>query len=104
MALQSIAKIVEFAILAWFALLLANIAWQMTTGQIYLSGMLVHRDGRRLRFHRLQMLAISTIFAAGYAIAALGKGPGTGMPDISTPMLALLIGSHATYLGGKVLG
>jgi hypothetical protein len=101
---QPAAHLIEIAIVAWFLLVLATIGWQLASGRIWITGMLVHRGDGRLRFHRVQMLAVSLLFAAGYVITALGKGPGSAMPDISTPMLALLIGSHLAYLGGKALG
>ncbi len=100
---QSTSKAIEVVVILWFVLLLAAVGWQMLTGRILVSGMLKHRSGRAFGFHRLQMAGVSLLFAAGYVIEALGKGPGSGMPDISTPMLALLVGSHATYLGGKAL-
>ena len=101
---QSVSKTVEVVVILWFVLLLAAVGWQLLTGRIYVSGMLKHRSGRAFGFHRLQMVGVSLLFAAGYVVEALARGPGDGMPDISTPMLALLIGSHATYLGGKALG
>lgn len=100
---QTIARIAEVALLMSFGLILANIVWQMLNGRILVSGMLAHRNGR-LRFHRLQMVGVTTLFAGGYVYEALAQGPSTSIPDISAPMLALLVGSHATYLGGKIIG
>lgn len=53
--------------------------------------------------HRIQLLCVTLIFAIGYLIEAVSRGPGQGMPDIAGPVLLALIGSQATYLGGKAL-
>ncbi|MEI9928310.1 MAG: hypothetical protein WDN44_12205 [Sphingomonas sp.] len=98
-----VGRAVEWAILAWFALVLASIGWQVLAGRMPISGMVARRDGSGITFHRLQMVGVTLLFALAYLIDAIARGPGEGMPDISTPILAVLIGSHATYLGGKAM-
>ena len=100
---QSTARAIEAVVILWFVVLLAAVGWQLLTGRIVTSGVLQHRGDGGFGFHRAQMLAVTLLFATGYVIAALSKGPGDGMPNISPPLLAALLGSHAAYLGGKFL-
>jgi hypothetical protein len=94
---------IEVTILAWFAMIALLILYKIMTGTIAISNVVRHAGEESFGFHRAQLLAVTLLFAAGYVIIALRQPAGLGMPDISTPMLAALLGSHAAYLGGKLL-
>jgi len=49
------------------------------------------------------LISLTIYFAVGYVIASLNRNIGAGMPDISEVVLGVLIGSHVTYLGAKIL-
>ncbi len=73
----------------------------MLSGRIVLTGLLGNGDGSGFRFHRLQMMAVTSCFGLGYLIDAMTKAPGDAMPNVPTVLLLLLLGSHGVYLGGK---
>lgn len=62
--------------------------------------LIMDRQTGRLSLHRVQMIGFSILFAIGYVIDVLTSKPAHSLPDISTPLLAALLGSHAAYLGG----
>lgn len=95
--------IIESAILLWFAGLVAIVAVQMTNGQIIVAGMLKRRRTGRFKFHRLQMLAMTLLFAGVYLLKALTLAPGEGLPNVPVLLLLTLFGSQATFLAGKAL-
>jgi hypothetical protein len=98
-----LATAIRTALLGWFLIVGLLILYQVMTGAIATSGLVRHAGEESFGFHRLQLMGITLLFAAGYVVAALRQPPGLGMPDISTPLLAALLGSHAAYLGGKLL-
>jgi hypothetical protein len=85
----------------WLLLVMGLILFNMITGRIILIGILRLEKTAPFGFDRLQLLAVTLFFAAGYAVAALVKG-GDSLPSISTPLLLILIGSHGTYLAVKL--
>jgi hypothetical protein len=98
-------QVIEWLVGGWLALVAAVILFQIFTGRIDIDGML--RDDRTgdLEIHRLQLLVVSLIFAAGYLAAALPHG-GANLPDMPNvrPILLFgLIGSHGGYLAAKSL-
>lgn len=97
-----VASFIEYVLLAWFAAVGLFIGYKLFDGTIIMDGLTAERSGESFTFHRLQLIVVTIVFAAGYIIAALGKGPGQGMPDIAPPLLAGLLGSHFTYLGGRL--
>jgi len=98
-----LAMMIRTALLGWFLILGLLILFRIFSGEIATSGLVRHAGEDGFGFHRLQLVAVTLLFAAGYVVAALRQPPGMGMPDISTPLLAALLGSHAAYLGGKLL-
>jgi hypothetical protein len=95
-------RFVEITVAAWFVAVGGVILLRMITGAIPLSGMLKHdRRSFGLEFHRLQLLAVTLMMAAGYLIIALGRGHAQTLPDVSPPFLLAVAGSHLTYLGNK---
>ena len=102
--------VIEFA--AWEGIILVSgicgiVLWKLMTGTISLN-YLLHGDTRpvggkakRTYFSagRAQMLMF-TVAGAGYLLLQVIQDP-TKFPDIPTPLLIALGGSHAVYLGGK---
>jgi hypothetical protein len=96
-------RYVEWAVGLWLALTLVMVLLRIFTGRMIVAGMLSNASGRRVEIHRLQLFAVSLMFAAGYVAAALSHG-GAGnpdMPDIKPVLLLGLLGSHGAYLSQK---
>jgi hypothetical protein len=88
----------------WLTLTIGVVLFRFLTGKIVVAGMLSDDRNTDFEIHRLQLLAVSLMFAAGYVVAALPHGGATSlpnMPDIKPVLLLGLAGSHAGYLGGK---
>ncbi len=98
---EGIALAIKWTILGWFAAIALFILYKIVTGGISLEGVVRHKADGSFGFHRLQLLAMTLLFACGYVMFALRQPPGSGMPEISTPILAALLGSQTAYLGGK---
>jgi hypothetical protein len=97
-----LSTIVEWTVAIWFAAVGGVILVRLLTGSIPLDGLLKHAGGGTgLQFHRLQLLAVTLMMAAGYLILALGRGHAGSLPDVSPPFLLAVAGSHLTYLGNK---
>jgi hypothetical protein len=93
---------VEITVAIWFAVIAGLTLVRMVTGAIPLDGMLKHKgNGIGLEFHRLQLLAMTLMMAAGYLVIALGRGHAQTLPDVSPPFLLAIVGSHMTFLGNK---
>jgi hypothetical protein len=94
-------KYAEWAMQAWLALIFGFILVQMATGRIILVGLLRLEPKAPFGMERLQLVAVTLLFAVGYAIFALNPDQLTSLPDIPTPLLLVLIGSNGTYLAVK---
>jgi hypothetical protein len=94
---------IEYSIAIWFVGVFVAVGWQAIRGEMLLSGLVVHTPGARLSFHRLQNLAVTLVFAAGYLIASLNQVPGDGLPDVPAVLLMPVMGSQGVYLLGKYL-
>jgi hypothetical protein len=94
---------VEWTVAIWFAAVAGAVLLRLVTGSIPTSGMLKHDYGRGepFQFHRLQLLGVTLMMAAGYLILALGRGHAHTLPDVSPTVLLAVVGSHITYLGNK---
>jgi hypothetical protein len=98
---------------AWEGIILLTgfcgvVLWKLITGDISLE-YLLYGDARDLTNRRsqtffspgrLQML-LFTVFLAVYYLLQVFQDP-TKFPDVPKTLIALLGGSHALYLGGKV--
>ena len=96
-----VAHVIEVAICACLIAIVAFVMAGMLNGRIILTGLLHSRKGSGFHFHRLQMVAVTSCFAAAYLIAAMAKAPGDAMPNVPNVSLVLLLGSHGVYLAGK---
>jgi hypothetical protein len=96
-------RYVEWAVGIWLALTMSVVLFRILTGRIIVAGMLRDDKDADFEIHRLQLLAVSLMFAAGYVAAALPHGGAAmpNMPDIKPVLLFGLIGSHGAYLAGK---
>jgi hypothetical protein len=102
MGMADVARIIEWLLGLWLFGLMALIVWRMLSGSILLTGLLRLEPKAPFGFDRLQLLAVTLLFAGGYAVAALAQDPGEGLPDISMPIMLVLMGSHGTYLAARV--
>jgi hypothetical protein len=85
----------------WLLLIIALVVVRVLSGSILLTGLLRLENKMPFGFDRLQLLAVTLLFAAGYIIAALAKGPGDALPRIPTPLLLILVGSNGAYVASK---
>ena len=97
-----VSTVALWAVVASLMLTAGAVLLRMATGHIHLQGLLRPRPGAPFSFDRLQLVAVTLMFAGGYLVAALSKGPGDRLPGISPALLLILIGSHGTYLSAKV--
>jgi hypothetical protein len=96
-----LAEVLKWVLGGWLALLAALIALRMLSGAMIISGLLRIEARAPFGFDRLQLVAVTLFFAAGYVVASLYRDPADGMADIPTPLLLILVGSHGTYLATK---
>lgn len=101
MAITTVADIMMWLLAAWLFLVMGFILFHMLSGHIIVSGLLKPEPDAPFGLDRLQLLAVTLLFAAGYVVAALYRGPGDELPDIPAPLLLILIGSNGTYLAVK---
>lgn len=90
-----------------FLLALAGIiAFQILSGRINTKGLLCGNGKKLVKSGpispaRVQLL-LSTLGMAFYYLGQVMTNPTHGLPDVSASWPAVLGGSHAIYLGGKV--
>src|ERR1051326_2810252 len=80
--------------------------WKIATGEISLAYLLStkDKDGRwSYSPARLQLLIFTVGVAANYLRGVMATPHVASRPDLSPSVLVALGGSHAVYLGGKVL-
>jgi hypothetical protein len=101
MAGSPIGAIVMWTLAASLVLIAGTILFGMLTGRIQLDGLLRTEKDAPVGFERLQLLAVTLLFAVGYVVTSLSRGPDDSLPDIQTPLLLILIGSHGAYIAVK---
>ncbi|HEX8238395.1 MAG TPA: hypothetical protein VF574_01510 [Allosphingosinicella sp.] len=101
MAITAIADIMAGLLAGWLFVVMALILFRMLSGSIVLTGLLKLDSRAPFGLDRLQLMAVTLFFAAGYVVASLYRGPGDELPDIPTPLMLILIGSNGTYLAVK---
>lgn len=57
--------------------------------------------GRYFSPGRVQLLIVTILVAFDYLVNVLQSPDRESLPDVNASVLALLVGSHAIYLGGK---
>ena len=101
MSLATLGSLFQWILGLWLALVALIIFYRIASGKIRLNGLLRITHRAPFGFDRIQLLFVTLLFAAGYAVAALTSDPDKAMPSIPTPLLLVLIGSNGTYLGVK---
>jgi hypothetical protein len=101
MAIRVLADIMTWLLAGWLFVLVGVILARMLSGGILLTGLLRLEARAPFGLDRLQLVAVTLLFAAGYVVASLYRGPGDKLPDIPTPLLLVLIGSNGTYIAVK---
>lgn len=96
-----IADVVTVTVAVSLAVMAGATLFGMMTGSIMVTGLLRPHPGAPVSLDRLQLVAVTALFAGGYLVAALGKAPGEPLPGIPAPLLLVLIGSHGAYLSVK---
>ena len=101
MSLATLGGLFQWILGLWLALVGVIIFYRMASGKIRLTGLMRITARAPFGFDRIQLLFVTLLVAAGYAVLALASGPDKAMPNISTPLLLVLIGSNGTYLAAK---
>lgn len=101
MILPLLADIVRWLIAGFFVAAVAVVALRATGEGIVMREFFTQRRGGGIEINRLQSFVMSSLFAAGYAIAALARDPAHGMPHIPGALLLILSGSQTSYLWSK---
>ena len=108
--MQHIAKILEYGLLAWFALLTLLIATRILRREIDVSGLLSQAagDGRILPERALH-IAVFPAVVAYYVytslhvdVMAVAEGTRPSLPDVPEYLLTLLMGTNSVFLAGKI--
>ena len=94
------AEFLKWLLAAWMLAIAGIILVRMLSGQIILAGLLRLERNAPFGLDRLQLVAVTLLFAGGYVLAAL-TAEGSDLPEIPAPLLLVLIGSHGTYLTVK---
>jgi len=106
--MQQAARLLEYGLLIWFALLALLIGFRILRGDIRNSGFLTTRAGRQsVDPERALMMAVFPVVVITYAYNALtGDLPMVNgrpsLPDVPQQFLMLLTGSNSIYLAGKI--
>jgi len=85
--------------------LMVAVACKLFTGGVTLSGLLMVKGGdddNTFSPARLQMLMSTVLAGMYYLLQVINNPSSTSLPDVPTPLVGILGGSHAIYLGGKV--
>jgi len=87
--------------------LMVVVAYKMLTGGIDCSGLLTVKGGtddQSFSPARVQMLMATVITGVYYLLQVFDSRSVDSLPDLPAPMVAMLGGSHAVYLGAKARG
>src|ERR1700687_2374444 len=85
--------------------LIVVVVSKLFTGGVTLSGLLMVKGGDddgTFTPARLHMLMSPTLAAMYYLLQVINNPTSNSLPDVPTPLVGILGGSHAIYLGGKV--
>lgn len=108
--MPDIAKYFAAALVIWLIALLALMIYRMLSGSVNLAGLFRTRGGAgtpsgRIEAERVQLLIAFFFALAFYAKAAVAQaqtGMATSLPEAPEELIAILTGSNALYLGGKI--
>ncbi len=85
--------------------LMVVVVYKLFTGGVTLSSLLMVKGGaddNTFSPARLQMLMSTVLAGMYYLLQVINNPPSNSLPDVPTPLVGILGGSHAIYLGGKV--
>ena len=85
--------------------LMVVVVYKLFTSGVTLSGLLTVKGGsddNTFSPARLQMLMSTLLAGMYYLLQVINNPPSNSLPDVPTPLVGILGGSHAIYLGGKV--
>ena len=85
--------------------LMVVVAYKLFTGGVTMEGLLTVKGGgddNTFSPARLQMLMSTVLAGMYYLLQVINNPASTSLPDVPTPLVGILGGSHAIYLGGKV--
>jgi len=85
--------------------LMVVVVYKLFNGDVTLSGLLMVKGGdddNTFSPARLQMLMSTVLAGMYYLLQVINNPSSTSLPDVPTPLVGILGGSHAIYLGGKV--
>jgi hypothetical protein len=108
--MQLAAKILQYGLLIWFALLMALIAIRMLRRDIYVTGLLTQpRGDNAVLPERALHMAVFPAIVAYYAyttlqvdVTAVAEGARPSLPAVPDYLLSLLTGTNSLYLAGKI--
>ncbi len=110
--MPEIAKLFAAALLIWLIVLFVVIAYRMLSGSVNTAGLFRTRGGPgegagagAVEADRLQLFIAFLLALAFYAkevIAQAQTGMATGLPEAPEELIAILTGSNALYLSGKI--
>ena len=85
--------------------LMVVVVYKLFNGDVTLSGLLMVKGGdddNTFSPARLQMLMSTVLAGMYYLLQVINNHSSNSLPDVPTPLVGILGGSHAIYLGGKV--
>ena len=85
--------------------LMVVVVYKLFTGGVTLSSLLMVKGGaddNTFSPARLQMLMSTVLAGMYYLLQVINNPPSNSLPDVPIPLVGILGGSHAIYLGGKV--
>jgi hypothetical protein len=94
----------ELVVGAFLAALAGIVFMRMLDGTIRTRYLLHGRRADGTRYfspERVQLLVITILVAFNYLLSVLDDRAARSLPDVAPSTLALLLGSHGLYLGGK---
>lgn len=108
--MPEIAKLFAAALLIWLIVLFVTIAYRVISGSVNVAGLFRTRaaaGGRAgaVEADRLQLFIaflLTLAFYAKDAVAQTQTGVPTGLPEAPEELIAILAGSNALYLSGKI--
>ncbi len=98
-----LATIIRFELCGFLIALIAVVGWQLLVGRIATRGLLTTGKTGIDSPARMQMLLLSLGGAAWYFGQVLHSPDNMPLPEVPDQLIAVLGGSHVTYLGAKAI-
>ncbi len=111
--MPEIAKLFATALQIWLIVLFVTLAYRMLSGSTNVTGLLRTRNAGAgagagtgaVEAERVQLFIaflLALVFYAKEAIAQTQTGMATSLPEAPEELIAILTGSNALYLSGKI--